>query len=208
MSEIKSEFEKHIGEIDKLFVDFPIESKEHFIQWMGQHFKLVEHSTRILALYCGLTPTDEKADFTHLKEEMGHEKILLNDGKKFGQDLRELPKGPAASALISAVYGDMVKKSKESCLGYVLLLEGLSLTSVPKLAKRVADTYGNEKGTFLTVHIEADETHFPDGIAKVEKLPLKIQKEIIETLKYSAFLYESLIVQAKQLADEALHGKT
>ncbi len=208
MSEIKLEFEKHIEGIDRIFADFPIESKEHFIQWMGQHYKLVEHSTRILALYCGLTPTEEKANFSHLKEEMGHEKILLNDGKKFGQDLREFPKGPAASALISAVYGDMMKKSKESCLGYVLLLEGLSLTSVPKLAKRVSDTYGKDKGTFLTVHIEADETHFPEGIAKVEKLAPKLQKEIIETLKYSAFLYESLIIQAKRMADDALHTGT
>lgn len=206
MSKIKLEFKKHIEDIDKLFTDFPIESNEHFLQWMGQHYKLVEHSTRILALYCGLTPVDENANFSHLKEEMGHEKILLNDGKKLGRDLREMPTGPAASALISAVYGDMMKKSKESCLGYVLLLEGLSLTSVPKLAKRVTETYGKDKGTFLTVHIEADETHFPDGIAKVEKLPPKIQNEIIETLKYSAFLYESLIIQAKQMANEALHG--
>src|SRR5574343_1324502 len=122
MSEIRSEFEKYIQGIDRLFTDFPIESKEHFIHWMGQHYKLVEHSTRILALYCGLTLPDEKADFNHLKEEMGHEKILLNDGKKFGQDLRQFPKSPAASALISAVYGDMLKKSKESCLGSVLLL--------------------------------------------------------------------------------------
>jgi hypothetical protein len=197
---LKEQFDHCINVIDRICEKYPFEKKEFYAHWLGQHYRLVQHSTRILALYNSLTPINEKVNFNHLREEIGHDAILLKDGKNLGYNLNSLLSGSASQALVSAVYGDILRGERKSCIGYILLLEGLSLLTAPKLVKRIDSALGAGKTQFLRIHIDADQDHYPNGLKTALTFSDNIKQEILRTLKYSTYLYASLLNQSREIA--------
>lgn len=147
-------------------------------------------------------------EFTqHLKEEMNHDALIENDMKQFSYSLSTYQPLPPTIAMIELqehfikTYGAVV------FLGYALVLEGMAIKIGGKVAKRIFNAFGKHS-KFLEVHEKADETHYPDGLNRIDAfLPeQRLKDAFVRNLKTTCFNYAEMVQGAKILAQPRVIG--
>src|SRR5690242_4687019 len=108
IEELQKKFEKIQTHLSKMSEEFPWENREVYASWLAQSYEYVRFSTRILALTAGHFPLEKTSHSTrfiqHAAEEKGHDKLLINDAKALGFDLKRLEVLPEAEAFHKSLY--------------------------------------------------------------------------------------------------------
>jgi hypothetical protein len=182
---------------------YPFEDLKHYQSWSSQHYYLIQHTPRFLHLCCGtILPNEVELmhEFTHhLKEEMHHDRLIENDMLHFGYRLDSDPPFAPTISIIELqehfikTYGAVV------FLGYGLVLEGMALKIGSRLAERIFKAHG-KRSQFLDVHSKSDETHYPDGLARIDEYLVneRLKTAFVKNLKTTCFNYGEMIDACKR----------
>lgn len=206
---VRKIFDAKIDEIAKSIDELCWENKDAYCQWLNQQYYLVQNSTRYLAMAASLVSLNDHEEFRwwahHLREELDHDKTLLRDMKVLGwTDLQ--PVCPEVRAMVGAQYYDLQKNGQDALLGYALMLEGLSVKRCTVIAERVEKAHG-KKATYLRLHADVDQGHYPEGIARVEQLSPERQATIVENLEMMGSLYLSFMKRMIESSQRGFNSK-
>jgi hypothetical protein len=69
------------------------------------------------------------------------------------------------------------------------MLEGVAALAREKILKRIEAAHGKNTGSFLRVHVVADDDHFDDGIERLAFAPDADVQAVIGNLTQSTALY-------------------
>ena len=176
--------------------DFPWHDRKAYCHWLSQTYYLVRHTSRLLCLAAGQTLIDDDAThhafIQHLKEELRHDLPLLKDLKALGHTPSEFEELPETQLLINNQYFWLNSGHAHALQGYALLLEGLSLHCIPHMKSELEKAGFGHATSFIKLHYESDETHYPEGLERASLLTASSHPEILANLKQSAFLYRSI----------------
>lgn len=205
MSKLKAEYFNSMQRMNKLFQEFPWESKDAYLNWMGQTYFYIFHSTRVITMAASFFSADRQ-DFhhrfiEHSKEEKGHEKILVLDLKNLGCDVSAFEPYPATEALFQTQNYWIQCHTPLAVYGYFLFLEGLAVECGEEIYKRTLKTYGDKATRFLKVHVEEDKDHVESHFEHLERTSDKERESILKNMRQAEFLYSSFVRQImEQLA--------
>lgn len=192
---IKEMFDSKVAEIARMSDMIDWNNKVLYCKWLNQQYYLIQNTSRYLALAASMVKLEKNEEFNnfihHLNEELDHDKAILKDMRALGWTELE-PVSPQIRALIASQYYDIQANGPESLMGYALMLEGLSVARCKTIADVVERAHG-KKSTYLRLHESADSDHYPEGIARVEKMPVDRQAVVIQNLEMMADLYVNFL---------------
>lgn len=196
--------DQEVTKLSEDFRKFNFEDLNHYAAWAGQHHRLIQSTPHLLHLCTAnvdVTDTELFDEFEHhLEEEKKHDLLLLNDFKRLGFNLLDYEASPPAIAIIDLQHYYINKYGPLVFLGYALLLEGLAYKIGADLSKRVTSTH-KKKSVFLDLHVQSDETHYPDGLERIDKfITSKREKEaFIRNMKVASYNYSAMMVEAQNM---------
>jgi hypothetical protein len=196
-------FEEHIDRVGKAMEQFPLEDAEMYATWLAQTYCLVRHSTRLLTIAASNAPLGKRDlhydMIHHLKGELHHDQIALNDLKGLGYEPSQFPELVATSALYQTQYYWLEHEDVSSLMGYALLLEGLASKYGSMLLERTKG-HGKKATAFLRLHCEVDLVHYADGLKSLAQYEDHEHPAIVRNLEQSCRLY-------LEMASEVAQGK-
>jgi hypothetical protein len=196
---MKSLLEPKLKAASAVVQTYDFSNKRAYANWLAQTYYFVRHSTPMLALSAGHSVNNREYHnrcITHLSEEKGHDKMILNDLKQLGYSINEFPELVSTQALYQSQYYWIQHKGPTSFLGYIAFLEGLSIFCGPTVLKKSTGLAGK---TFLKLHAEEDVDHLDKAYAIVASLPEAEQMLAIQNFELSAHLYLGMISELAAL---------
>lgn len=195
-AELEQTFHKRIEEMGTKFMQFPWENREAYAEWMAQTYFFVRHSTTLICLAAvefGANHREEHYHhLAHLKEELGHDLLLVRDLENMGRpvaNFQELPE----TALFYQNQFHLVKKNPASLMGYALLLEGVAAKYCGQLYEKIVKLYGPKCTTFVNVHSHVDVDHFAAGSAEIKNVKPEDVPYVLQNLEQSYLLYTMML---------------
>jgi hypothetical protein len=197
LKDLKNAFNGNFEVLAAWAEKFPWEDRQAYAQWLAQTYYFVKHTTVFLTLTAakfGVRNGDaHKGTLKHLREETGHEKLALNDLRNLGYDVADIPELLETSVLYQTQYYWIECFGPISHAGYALMLEGVAALHGEKILKRIEAAHGKNTGSFLRVHVIADDDHFDDGLERLAFAPDADVQAVIGNLTQSAALYLNLL---------------
>lgn len=199
--------EKIFKQINEQFTEklnkYKWESPSHLAIWSAQTYYYTNHITRIMAMCAAKTDLNNNKlhqfFINHLKEEMNHQLLALNDIKKLSYRIEDLPELPSTRNFYETQYYK-AESHPISFYGFGLMLELLSISAGKEIYKRVKQA--GLESTFLRVHVIDDQSHAPE----VEKILLGIsdydRQGIAKNLLQSAFTYNNIFNECNDFVEE------
>lgn len=201
---MKNEVVLEVQKVEKIFSQVKFSNPEVYADWLAQTYYFVKHSTRLLCLSAGLCPFEyqffHNRAISHAAEEKNHEKLVETDLKNLGYKLEQFPEHPATTAFYQCQYFSIQNENPLAFLGYVYLLEYLSISLGVRLHKEMLPLVGPKAVNFLKVHSEDDVEHIDSLEDLVKALKPEDQKAILANLKLSSFLYQEIMSQIGETA--------
>lgn len=165
-------FDKHVALVGQAMERFPLENKERYAAWLAQTYFFVRHTTRFLTIAAANAPIEERDlhydMIHHLKGELHHDQVALNDLAAMGYKPTDFPEMIETSLLYQSQYYWLERTSVPSLIGYALLLEGLACKHGPMMLARI-ERHGKKATAFLRLHCEVDVAHYADGLKSLEQ---------------------------------------
>jgi hypothetical protein len=153
-----------------------------------------------MAARWGVENRELQYDMLHiLKEESGHDLLLLNDLKKMGTSIERQEEFAETKIFYQNQYYSIENISPAAQLGYGFFLEGIAATQGKNAYARITKAYGEAAGTFLKLHGEEDDDHLEQHLKLVDKLTTQELVAFIESAKQSALLYSLILDRANKL---------
>jgi pyrroloquinoline quinone (PQQ) biosynthesis protein C len=191
-----------IQEVEEIMLASPWENREFYADFLAQTYYYVSHSTRLLALAISYFQIDRdqlhNRFAAHIAEEKAHERLALNDIKKLGFELSRFPQLGHTRAFYESQYYKIERQEATSLLGYIVLLEEVSVQIGPKIYKRVSEAYGKQAASFLRVHVEEDPGHVEQAMSLIANLPLAQQDFVWINVNQTADIYMSIVQQINE----------
>lgn len=163
--------------------------------WLSQAYYFVRHSTPLLAISCGRAINNQPYHLrciSHLTEERGHDKLLINDLKAMGFKTEDFLELPSTQALYQTQYYWIEHVNPVSFLGYVFILEGLAV----KLGDIKMKEVKNVKATsFLNLHSDEDVGHLESAFNQLKVMSKHDQECILKNAQLTAGLYCNMITE-------------
>lgn len=185
--------ENEIKNTRSLIEAFPWNEARAYAWWLSQTFHFVKYTTRLASLAAGWSTLEEEElhqqFLYHIREEGGHEALLLNDLKSLGADLQKEEK--ATHNFYQMEFASILEKGAKSHLGYSLFLEYLAITLGEVVYRQVSQNFGAESCRFLEVHVKEDKKHVAETLAAVEKQISA--EELEEFIVFAAKNYRALV---------------
>jgi hypothetical protein len=209
MSEIKNEnlqkaFLKCLDRLEKACNIFPWDNRHAYGNWLAQTYYFVRHTTSFLGLASsrfGHWQRDRQYHlFDHLREELNHDKIVLDDLKNLGFTLEDFPELPETSAFYQAQYYYIEHENPVAHFGYSLCLEGLAAKKLDPIYKIVEETFSESACRFLHLHCVVDKDHFDQGLKDFNDMTPLEANFILKNLEQSCSLYILILEHAKRIA--------
>jgi hypothetical protein len=196
---IENHFKNKLNEAELIIQNFPWEDKDSYTAWLAQQYYLVRHSSRFLGLAISKIDDSEIRNgyIKHLSGERNHDELLIKDLKSLGRQITEFPELPSTRLLIHNQYYWLNESSPASLFGYSQYLEGISVFSVPKVIKRL-EASGMKTLSFLKVHADSDETHYPEGFDRIDRLGETAEGSILPNLEESHMLYMQIFFEIQE----------
>ena len=197
VQELRSIYKAEITQTQNAIDTLKWESRPVYQEWLAQTYFYIVHSTRIIALAGALFPLEKHAlhlrFMDHVKEEKGHERVILLDLKTLGQRIQDYSPTGSSLALYQTQYYWIQNVAPLSVYGYFLFLEGLSIECGPAVYRRLEGTYPDNAIRHFKLHVEEDVDHVRHHFEMLENAsPLEIE-QIAKNLKQTASLYRSMI---------------
>lgn len=184
----------------KSVFDLNFAEKVTYETWLAQAYYFVRHSTPMLALSCGLAIENREYHLrciSHLAEEKGHDRMLLNDLKQIGSSIESVPEFSSTRALYQTQYYWMQHVNPVSFLGYILVLEGIAVHCGPK---KVEETKNFSGRSFVKLHAQEDLDHFDHALSQLAQMSEKDQLDIVRNAEQTADIYR---LMSLEIADRA-----
>jgi hypothetical protein len=172
--------------------------------WLAQAYFFVQHSTPLLALSCGRSVTNRSYHLrciSHLNEEKGHDRLLLNDLKSLGFSIQDFPEFASTSAFYQSQYYWIEHINPISFLGYIYVLEALADLQ----GKIKADqAKGFQADSFLKLHADEDAGHLEQAEKLISTFSDVDQLQIVNNARQSSLLYQIIV---RDILDSAVSWK-
>lgn len=194
---MKRFFEQYITITNNAIDQFPITDPQIYAQFLAQTYYFVSHSTRLLASSAArFTVSQEdlhRRFIAHIAEEKGHHLIAAADLKNLGYDINFIPELPTTKILYETQYYKCEHIDPIALFGYILLLEGISITRGKQLYPILEQKFGKYATGFLRLHVEDDVDHLEKAfnhISNLEEEKINVIKENLEQtcIMYNIFL--------------------
>lgn len=198
INDLKKIFNECQEKLISIRAQFPWTEKEAYLGWLVQTYEYALNSSRILAMTGGHMPT-HRSNFanrfiTHAAEERGHEKLLENDVKHLGYDIKTLESLPEAKAFHQSLYYWIAFGNSVGMFGWVLALEGFAVKNVPQMYEVCLKEYGAKCTTFLKVHAEEDEDHLEKAFQNIDQLTPEETQLVAKTMHQYCELYGGMMI--------------
>lgn len=201
---LESAFDRRLKALEKAVDMFPWADKQAYAFWLAQQYFLVRHTTTYLAILAGQAgvgqPEGHARALAHLREETGHEALLLEDLKAMKEDIGHFNELLVTSLLYQAQYYWLLRDDPGAHAGYALMLEGLAARKAKQILKAVEEAHGKLACTFLKVHAAEDERHYREGIDALSLQSREILAAVLVNLEQSQHLYFQILETAAQKA--------
>ncbi|MBP6103596.1 MAG: iron-containing redox enzyme family protein [Gammaproteobacteria bacterium] len=167
-------FKEHIRSLDAAIENFPWNNRSAYAQFLAQTYYYVAHSTRLLAVSASrfsIMQEDLHRRFIkHMSEEKGHHLIAEFDLKNLGLSLSLFPELSTTKAFYECQYYKSSYLDPITLFGYILALEGLSVTQGKFIHKQALESFGERATGFLRVHCEDDVEHIQSAFKHINQL--------------------------------------
>lgn len=193
--------------VDKM----PWEDPIFYANWLAQSYYFTRNVTRALAKAAAKCNHQEnelhKMLVNGILEERNHDLIAMNDLKTMNQEVDHYDENPSTTAYYSTLMNLIEIDGPKSLLGYSVVLEGLAAEGADEMYARVEKSHGKAASKFLNLHITVDKSHFKDAMSEIAKLPSHDQAIIQRAIKSSAKLYNNLIQEVLEIANQSKSNK-
>jgi hypothetical protein len=190
---LKESFHKYVDELVAAFDDYPWDNKEAYAWWLSQTYYFVRHTTVLLSLAAAKFGHQSRArhyaTFHHIREEMNHDLMPLDDLKGLGTDISKYPELEETSAFYQSQYYFVQQVHPVALYGYALALEGLASKKLPALYERLKKLYGEKAVKFIKVHGVVDQDHFEQGLEDFKDITDEEADYVSANLNQSAHMY-------------------
>lgn len=164
----------HVEQLGASIQKFPWENKIAYGCWLAQTYYFVRHTTSFLSLTASrFGPRQRDRQYfqlQHLREESGHDQLLLNDLAALGFKLETFEELPETAALYQSQYYFIDHENPASHWAYAYLLEGLAAKKIRTFIDRVKSSHPTGSSQFLCVHMDEDQGHFERGLGLLDHL--------------------------------------
>jgi hypothetical protein len=205
------QFKSWIDHIGEQFSAYPWEDQNAYAHWLAQTYFYVRHTTTMICMvaadYGAKNPSGFDMALHHLKEERGHDLMLIKDLEHLERNIEEFKEEPETQLFYQNQYYMIQNRGPESHLGYALLLEGMCSKFGPDVLRRVQKAHGREAAVFLEVHVVADQDHAAEGFEQLAALGPEVAKGVLRNVEQSAFLYERVLMKAAEAGGQKLNLK-
>lgn len=196
---LKEIFEVEQCKLDTIRKNFPWTNKGAYICWLTNTYEYAYRSTRILAMTGGRFPR-ERTNFSnrfiaHAAEEKGHERLLENDIKNFGLDIKKLTPSTLGRAFHQSLYYWIYEDNPVGMFGWVLALEGFAVRNVPAMYNICSEAFGKKCSSFLKVHADEDEGHLEKAFESIRSLTNAENAIVAKAMCFYTDLYGALLLQ-------------
>jgi len=204
---LKNAFHLYVDDLVKNLESFPWENKKAYSYWLAQTYYFVRHTTVLLALTAakfGNSNRDRQySALKHIREELNHDLLPLEDLKALGTSIDQIPELPETSAFYQSQYYFVTYVHPIALYGYALALEGLAAKKGPDLYEILKKSYG-EKGTkFIKLHAVVDQDHFEEGLEDFKDITDVEAESVIRNLTQSAYLYRMMLSHIRTICTVA-----
>jgi pyrroloquinoline quinone (PQQ) biosynthesis protein C len=194
---VRKPLESLIQELCNEFDQTDWSDKRVYAAYCSQLYYYVRQSTRVIALAAGrLSLEDQKAHerfAKHIQEEKNHELLALRDCQALGYDVHDFPELESTRAFYRMQFYNAIAVTPWAFLGYTLVLEGLAVKKAMDLHRTVTKHHGPKCGSFLKVHGEEDEDHFPEALKLVEGRSDSERAAILDSAEMSVYLHRMML---------------
>lgn len=171
---MESFFKEHIQSLDAPIENFPWNNPSAYAQFLAQTYYYVAHSTRLLAVSASRFSVEQedlhRRFIKHMSEEKGHHLIAAFDLKNLGLNLSLFPELATTKAFYESQYYKCSYLDPIILFGYILALEGLSVTQGPSIHQRALKHFGEKATGFLRVHCADDIDHIQSAFKHINQL--------------------------------------
>ncbi|MFZ4403939.1 MAG: iron-containing redox enzyme family protein [Pseudobdellovibrionaceae bacterium] len=199
---LKDQFEVEQKKLEGIRKQFPWGNQQAYLSWLTNTYEYAVKSTRILALTGGKFPTDKTVYsnrfIAHAAEEKGHEKLLENDVKNFGLNIKNLAPSNLAKAFHQSLYYWIYEANPIGIFGWVLALEGFAVRNVPAMYEVCKSVYGPQYVSFLKVHAEEDEDHLNKAFQSLKGFTEEENGIVVESMLFYTNLYGDMLLNTQE----------
>lgn len=205
--QLREMFEDEQARLKRIREIFPWTNKEAYVGWLVNSYEYAYRSTRILALTGGRMPRDKTSYsnrfIAHAAEEKGHERLLENDLKNFGLDIKTLCPNTLGRAFHQSLYYWIYEDNPVGMFGWVLALEGFAVRNVPQMHEICLKAFGSKCSSFLKVHADEDEDHLGKAFESIASFTNEENAIVAKSMHFYADLYGQLL---EKVAADAKSG--
>lgn len=199
--QLRQIFEEEQALLERIRAAFPWDDRAAYVGWLVNTYEYAMKSTRILALTGGRFPLDKTAFsnrfISHAAEEKGHERLLENDLKGLGVDLRNCKPNVIGQAFHQSLYYWIYEGNPVGMFGWVLALEGFAVRNVPAMHEVCLSAHGSKASSFLKVHAAEDEDHLKSAFASIASFSEEENALVAKTLRFYSQMYGILLETVK-----------
>jgi len=188
-----------LAQLDGAVLSFPWRNRAAYADWLAQTYFHVRHSTRLLAASAARFPHDDAGNAlhqrfsAHIGEEKSHELLAAHDIKALGLKLEDFPERYATRMFYEPQYYKIEHQDPCALFGYILQLEGITVSRGKWVLAHLDEAYGRSAGTFMRVHAEEDVDHLDRAIASLTGASERQRAFIEDNLCQSTAAYVALL---------------
>ncbi|HMN69454.1 MAG TPA: hypothetical protein PKC28_13010 [Bdellovibrionales bacterium] len=199
--ELAATYETVMADIYRQIDVFPWHDPHAYAAWLAQSFHMTKYTTRVAALTAGSFSLEEDAlhvkGLSHVREELGHEHLALNDLKHMGFKVKDFPEFLQCRLMIQSQYY-FIGRHPSAHFGFVLPLETIACERGPKMTEAVQKAHGKLADSFIRIHADVDQGHAVEMIQAINMSPEHVWPMIRENLVQTGVLYNEVLVKAAQ----------
>lgn len=194
---LKKAFNQYVDDLVARLEHFPWDNKDAYAYWLAQTYYFVRHTTVLLALSAAKFGNKNRkmqyATFKHIREELNHDLIPLEDLKALGTSIDKIPELEETSAFYQMQYYFIDHVHPIALYGYALALEGLAAKKGPALYEFLRQIHGEKATKFVKLHAIVDQDHFQQGLEDFSDVTPEEAECITQNLHQSARIYSLIL---------------
>lgn len=205
-SALKQSVLDHVEQLGASAQAFPWENRAAYGGWLAQTYYFVRHTTSFLALTASrFGPWQRDRQYFqlhHLREESGHDQLLLSDLDALGFKPETFEELPETAALYQSQYYFIEHENPASHWAYAYLLEGLAAKKIGTFIRRVESCHPTGSSQFLRVHMDEDQGHFERGLGMLDHLTPAEARSYQRNLLQVSYFYVRMLEHIRGLASQ------
>jgi heme oxygenase-like protein len=193
---VENTFETTVKKMAQAVDEFPWENEACYVQWLGQTYYMVRHTTRFLTLSAGLMKIAQESFHQfylhHLREETNHEMMAYRDFENLDWSIEDIPETMEAQLMIQSQY-HFLHQTPFAHFGFFWCLERLSCDRGQMITQRARKAHGPESISFITLHAAEDVGHVKTIRDKVSEIPASNFEDLIRNIEQTGYLYSKML---------------